>query len=432
MQSLESMWNMILDDVKNSDISEVSYNCFINPIFAVSFDGETLVLGVDSDFQRGLVSAELWFNRVRVSIQNVLGFLPEIKIVTKEQGAVPENQPIAQGAQFTFENFVSGSSNRFAYSAALAVAQSPGGNFNPLFIHGNSGLGKTHLLWAIHNEIKAKHPEMKLICVRGEEFTNELISSIEHDSMDFFHEKYRSADVLFIDDIHFIAGKEATQEEFFNTFNILYQERKQIVLTSDRPPKDIQSLDERIRTRLVMGLLADVSPPDFDTKMAIIHLKAKQLGFVIPDDVAAYIAHQIKSNVRQIEGTVKKLFANFQLTGEKPSTVVAQKAIADIRTDDAPTPVTVDRIMGEVARTYNLTVADITSKNQSKNISHARKIAMYIIREITDLPIMDIGRIFDKDHSTVVYALKSVNNALDKNQFERATVNDIIKNISNN
>lgn len=432
MQSLESMWNMILEDAKNSGISEVSYKCFIDPIFAVSFDGETLVLGVDSDFQRGLVSAELWLNRVKASIQNVLGFLPELKIVTKEQGAVPEDQPLAQGAQFTFENFVCGSSNRFAYSAALAVAQSPGGNFNPLFIHGNSGLGKTHLLWAIHNEIKVKHPEMKLICVRGEEFTNELISSIEHDSMDFFHEKYRSADVLFIDDIHFIAGKEATQEEFFNTFNILYQERKQIVVTSDRPPKDIQSLDERIRTRLVMGLLADVSPPDLDTKLAIIHLKAKQLGFVIPDDVASYVAHQIKSNIRQIEGTVKKLFANFQLTGEKPSTVVAQKAIADIRTDDAPTPVTVDRIMGEVARTYNLTVADITSKNQSKNISHARKIAMYIIREITDLPIMEIGRIFDKDHSTVVYALKSINNALDKNQFERATVNDIIKNISNN
>lgn len=432
MQSLESMWNMILDDARNSGISEVSYKCFIDPIFAVSFDGETLVLGVDSDFQRGLVSAELWFNRVKASIQNVLGFLPEIKIVTKEQGAIPEDQPLAQGAQFTFENFVCGSSNRFAYSAALAVAQSPGGNFNPLFIHGNSGLGKTHLLWAIHNEIKEKHPEMKLICVRGEEFTNELISSIEHDSMDFFHEKYRSADVLFIDDIHFIAGKEATQEEFFNTFNILYQERKQIVVTSDRPPKDIQSLDERIRTRLVMGLLADVSPPDLDTKLAIIHLKAKQLGFVIPDDVASYVAHQIKSNIRQIEGTVKKLFANFQLTGEKPSTVVAQKAIADIRTDDAPTPVTVDRIMGEVARTYNLTVADITSKNQSKNISHARKIAMYIIREITDLPIMEIGRIFDKDHSTVVYALKSINTALDKNQFERATVNDIIKNISNN
>jgi len=432
MQSLESMWNMILEDAKNSGISEVSYKCFIDPIFAVSFDGETLVLGVDSDFQRGLVSAELWLNRVKASIQNVLGFLPELKIVTKEQGAVPEDQPLAQGAQFTFENFVCGSSNRFAYSAALAVAQSPGGNFNPLFIHGNSGLGKTHLLWAIHNEIKVKHPEMKLICVRGEEFTNELISSIEHDSMDFFHEKYRSADVLFIDDIHFIAGKEATQEEFFNTFNILYQERKQIVVTSDRPPKDIQSLDERIRTRLVMGLLADVSPPDLDTKLAIIHLKAKQLGFMIPDDVASYVAHQIKSNIRQIEGTVKKLFANFQLTGEKPSTVVAQKAIADIRTDDAPTPVTVDRIMGEVARTYNLTVADITSKNQSKNISHARKIAMYIIREITDLPIMEIGRIFDKDHSTVVYALKSINNALDKNQFERATVNDIIKNISNN
>ena len=258
-----------------------------------------------------------------------------------------------------------------------------------------------------------------------------MYASIENGSMTAFHEKYRSADVLLIDDIHFIAGKESTQEEFFNTFNILYQDHKQIVVTCDRPPRDIQSLEERIRTRLVMGLTTDVGAPDFDTKVAIINSKARGLGFEMPTDVVEFIAHQIKSNVRQIEGTVKKLYALQQLTGEAATISAATRAISDIRTDDMPTPVTVERILDEVARTYNLTAGDLLSRNQSKNISHARKAAMYIIREIKQMTLLEIGKLFEKDHSSVVYSLKSFTNAVEQDPHELSVVNDIIKNISN-
>lgn len=430
MQSINDIWEAFITHLENS-ISQVSYNVFFkNSCRLDSFDGANMVISFSTTIQKSTAEKE-FISQIHDSFLNTIGFVPTLEFVARDQAQASQPAPPSQGDHFTFDNFIEGPSNRFATVAARAVAKEQGGNYNPLVIYGPSGLGKTHLLWAIHNEIKKNKPHLKLICIRGEEFTNDMYASIENGTMTAFHEKYRSADVLLIDDIHFIAGKESTQEEFFNTFNILYQDHKQIVVTCDRPPRDIQSLEERIRTRLVMGLTTDVGAPDFDTKVAIINSKARGLGFEMPTDVVEFIAHQIKSNVRQIEGTVKKLYALQQLTGEPATISAATRAISDIRTDDMPTPVTVERILDEVARTYNLTAGDLLSRNQSKNISHARKAAMYIIREIKQMTLLEIGKLFEKDHSSVVYSLKSFTNAVEQDPHELSVVNDIIKNISN-
>lgn len=430
MESLGAVFTAFIEKIEDT-VSMATFNTWFRIMRPESFSGRDFVISVPTGFQKGIIE-NVWMPTINEALESTIGFVPNVSIVSQEE--TPEEKAAApsQGDQFTFENFVVGPSNRFAYSAAMAVANKPGGNYNPLFIHGSSGLGKTHLLWAIHNELKKNHPEMNLICVRGEEFTNEMYACIQNKNMEAFHDKYRSADVLFMDDIHFIAGRESTQEEFFNTFNILYQDHKQVVVTSDRPPKDIQRLDERIRSRMVNGLLADVSQPDLDTKIAIIQKKATLLEFELPTDVVLYIAQQIKSNIRQIEGTVKKLYAYRQLTGQQPTREAAKTAISDIRNDDMPTPASMDRIVEEVARTYNVSREDMLSKNQSKNVSFARKAAIYIIRESLNLTLDDIGEYFHRDHATVVYSLKSFTALLEKNKAESTTVQDIIANLANN
>lgn len=349
----------------------------------------------------------------------------------KEEKKEEENDSNPNGEyEYTFGNFIVGSSNKFAHAASLAVAQAPAAAYNPLFIHGESGLGKTHLLCAICNEIKANNPKSNILYVKSEDFTNELIASLSKNSMVAFREKYRPVDVLLMDDIQFIGGKDSTQEEFFHTFNALYEAGKQIVLTSDRPPKEIKTLEDRLRTRFESGLIADIQPPDYETRVAIIKRKAELLGLELSSDVVDYIATRLKTNIRQLEGAVKKIKAYKLLAGMTPTIMTAQNAIRDILNDSQPLSVIIERIINEVARYYEVTPADVKSNKRAAQISLARQASMYIIREVTQISMAAIGEEFGgRDHSTVVYALNQVKNMMETNPHFKNTIDDIIKNV---
>ena len=330
----------------------------------------------------------------------------------------------------TFDTFVVGASNKFAHAAAQAVAANPGKAYNPLFIYGNSGLGKTHLLNAICHEIKRNDPSMKIVLTDGEEFTNEFIEALNHRTTTEFQNKYRKVDVLLMDDVQFIASKERTQEEFFHTFNALTQDGKQIVLSSDRPPKDMPQLEDRMRTRFEWGLLADVQPPDLETRMLIVKRKADALNFDISDDVVEYIAQKLKNNIRQLESAVKKMQAYVQIQGAHVNPATAQQAIRDILSDNKPIPVVVDKIITEVARTYGANPEDLRSKKKDAQTSKYRQISMYIVREVTGLSAKAIGAEFGGRHySTVLYALDEIKKESDTDSALRTTINDIIKNV---
>ena len=318
-----------------------------------------------------------------------------------------------------------------ALAACKAVAKNSGAEYNPLFIYGPSGLGKTHLITAIANEIRKNHPEENIVYVTSEVFGSELINAINNKgSINEFHEKYRNADILLIDDIQFFAHKERMQEEFFHTFYKLHSEGKQIVITSDKPPKELVTLEERLRTRFEGGLIADISAPDFETRIAIIKRKAELLDLNIPSEVAEFMANRLKSNIRQLEGAVKKLKALKHLAGSPPSISMAQSVIRDILTDDQPIPITVEKIIAEVSTVYGVSPDDIRSNKRSSQISNARKVAIYVVREITQMPLASIGTEFGgRDHSTIVYAVNNISSSIKKDSNLNNLVSDIIKNI---
>ena len=460
MESFKELFQMVKDYTRqyvidSKELSELAYQLWIKSLEPVSFDGNTAVLYIKAEFMKKIVE-EKYLDLLTKAFEAVVGFPVKIEILceTSEKGDKKEISPASiqtsspspvlpsysqeeidmnsQGGEYeyTFSTFIVGSSNKFAQAACRAVAQNPANAYNPLFIYGGSGLGKTHLLYAIAGEIKESRPKTNVIYVKGEEFTNELIAAIGAESTKEFHDKYRQADVLLVDDIQFIGGKESTQEEFFHTFNTLYQAGKQIVLTSDRPPKEIKTLEERLRTRFEWGLIADIQPPDFETRIAIIKRKAELLEFHLPDQVAEYIANKLKNNIRQLEGAVKKVQAYCLLDGAPPSIKTAQAAISDIINNDQPAPMTIEKIIEEVARTFGTTADDIRSSKRSSNISNARQIAIYIVREITQLPYDSIGKEFGgRDHSTVVYAMQQIDKKIQKDPKMKATVDDIIKNI---
>ena len=407
-----------------------TYNLFIDGIEPVSFEGSVATLSVRSDFVKGIVETR-YKDLLREAFKELLGFDIDVELtIPAPVEQAPAEVPGGGNYEFTFENFIVGSTNKFAHAAAQAVAANPSGAYNPLFIWGGSGLGKTHLLGAIQFEIHKNFPDYNIVYVDGEKFTNEIISAIHDNTTAEFHNKYRAADVLLVDDIQFIGGKESTQEEFFHTFNTLYNAGKQIVLVSDRPPKEIKSLEERLRTRFEMGLTADIQPPDFETRVAIIRRKADLLGLEMPDEVAEYIANRLKNNIRQLEGVVKKLNAYNKLAQTPPSILLAQSAIREILTDNQPIPVTVERIISEVGRTFGVSAEDIRSSKRSSQISNARQIAMYVIREITQMSMAAIGNEFGgRDHSTVVYATGQVVKNMKQDTKYKETVEDIIKNI---
>ena len=383
-----------------------------------------------SDFKRKIVESR-FMDKLESSFKNVIGFDIQIILVDVEK-AVPVKAEETEDAltdEDTFDSFIVGASNKFAYAAANAVANDPGGKYNPLFIHGNSGLGKTHLLNAIAHQVKLTHPEANIVYTRGESFTNELVKYIGQKSTEAFHDKYRNADILLVDDVQFIAGKDSTQEEFFHTFNALYQAGNQIVLTSDRPPKEIALLEDRLRNRFEWGLMADIQSPDLETRMAIIKRKAEVLNFDLPDDIVQYIAEKLKNNIRQLEGAVKKMQAFVTMQGMPVNIMTAQTAIKDIIVDNSPTPVTINKIVTEVARTYGADSADIYSKKQNAQTTEMRQMAMYIVREMTGLSTKLIGREFNRDHSTVVYSLDKFTKRYHEDSKLRSVVDNIIKNI---
>jgi chromosomal replication initiator protein len=310
------------------------------------------------------------------------------------------------------------------------VATDANSTYNPLFIYGPSGLGKTHLVTAIKHEIIRRNPDKSVIYVTGEAFGNELIKAIDQRDTSVFHDKYRNADVLIVDDIQFFSGKERMQEEFFHTFNKLHSEDKQIVITSDKPPRDLKTLEERIRNRFEWGLIADISTPDFETRFAIIRRKAELLDLKIPDEVTEFIANRLKTNIRQLEGAVKKLKALKMLANSSPTISMAQSVIRDILTDDQPIPITVEKVIAEVANVYGITPEDIRSSKRTSQISTARKVAAYVVREVTGMPLAAIGMEFGgRDHSTIVYAINNVTTALKKDANLKELVDDIIKDI---
>jgi chromosomal replication initiator protein len=415
-------------------LAEATYRVFIQDLTPLSFEGGVVTISARTDFLKKIVD-ERYQPLIKDGFRTLLGFDVDLEFVVPKAAAAAaaESVPVpaapAGSYAFTFENFIVGSTNRFAHAAAQAVAANPSGAYNPLVIYGDSGLGKTHLLNAIRIEISRNFPDYNIVYVDGEAFTNEIISAIRNSSTADFHQKYRAADVLFVDDIQFIAGKESTQEEFFHTFNTLYNAGKQIVLATDRPPKEIKSLEDRIRTRMEWGLIADIQPPDFETRVAIIRRKADLLGLDISDEVAEYIANNLKNNIRQLEGAVKKLNAYYTLEGIPPVVGAAQNAIKDILSESQPVPVTIEKIISEVARTYNISPADIRSMKRSSNVSEARQTSMYAIQEITGMTRQEIGREFGgRDHSTVVYAIKQVKKQMEKDPRYKEVVEDIIKN----
>lgn len=434
MESHIELWNLVREELK-ANLSEVIFNVWLNELELISLDGSRVVLSI-GEFKRRIVEQK-FLVVLKDAFEKVMGFSVEVTLIDasgneakKEQLRQSELEIESKQFENTFKTFVVGSSNKFAHAAATAVAANPGKSYNPLFIYGNSGLGKTHLLNAICHEILQNDPSLNYVMIHGEDFTNELVTSLANKSMSKFREKFRNLDLLIVDDVQFIAGRDASEEEFFHTYNALTDKKKQIVLSSDRPPKEILSLTERLRTRFEWGLLADIQPPDLETRMAIVKQKAEGLGFEIPDDVVQYVAEKLRNNIRQLESAVKKLQAFVIIHGAPLNTITAQNTIKDILNDVKPLPVTIDNIIAEVARTFGGNAADIRSKKRDAMSSKMRKVAMYAVNEVTGLSKEAIGKEFGgRDHSTVIYNLQEIAKMIEKDRNLAAMVNDIIKNV---
>ena len=334
--------------------------------------------------------------------------------------------------EYTFDNFIVGSSNKFAHAACVAVANMPAKNYNPLFIYGPSGIGKTHLLYAITNHLRQKNPNVKVIYIKGEDFTNQMIESLSRQAMSEFREKYRDCDVLLIDDIQFIAGKVSTQEEFFHTFNALYEGRKQIILTSDRPPREIKSLEDRLVTRFEWGLTADIQVPDLELRIAIIKKKAEQVEIELPEDVLTFLAENLRSNIRQIEGAVKKLGARVFLSGEKIDMDLARGCINELLGGAEPTSVTVEKIFSSIYQKYGVKKEELLSAKRSKEVAFVRHITIFLIREVTEMSLPNIAKIFNRDHTTIMNSIENIERRIITDSMLDFEIKEIIKEVSPN
>ena len=434
MNSISDVWQSVLSRLQEQ-LSETTIRTWFDEVDVVTMEDSAFVLHCSNSFKKSTIETR-FMKHIKAALKDIFSSDLEVKILNDEQLAayhgVAPDQPgsLLDSDAFTFETDVVGPQNKLAYAAARAVADKPAENFNPLFIYGDSGLGKTHLLYAIAHQVKRKREDLRIVYIKGDDFTNELIASIREGSNAEFREKYRQAGILLVDDIQFIAGKESTQEEFFHTFNSLHDAHKQIVIASDRPAKEIKSLEERLRTRFEWGLTADVQPPDFEPRVAIVKRKAELLHLDLPEDVAEFIANHLKNNIRQLEGAVKKLNAYYMLEGIQPVISVAQNAIKDILNETQPVPVTIEKIIGEVSRTFNVSPADIRGTKRNANVASARRVAIYILREVTGMSMEEIGREFSgRDHSTIVYSLKTMERDMKNDQHLRETVSDIIKNV---
>ncbi len=440
VNSIEDIWAVVCEECKKT-VSEFAFDCFFVKLKPVSMSGGEFYISCTDEYALGIIEQN-YLDLLNESTKAVMGLDFQVKLIYEDDEEKIKNAELySDGLSFedffSFENFIVGSTNRFAHAASIAVADNPSFAYNPLVIYGPSGVGKTHLMLAIKNKIKKNFPFKKIEYVRSEEFTNQLIKALQDGklglgSIEDFRNKYRNIDVLLIDDIHFIAGKESTQEEFFNTFNTLLQNNKQIVVTLDRPPREVKTLDDRIRSRFESGLLADITAPDFETRVGIIKNKARHAKIELSDSIVYYIAENIKTNTRQLEGIVKKLQALITINKKLPTMFIIQGFIKDIINDTKPEPIKIEKIISEVARTYNVSEGDILSNRRTQNLVLARQMAMYIARETTDLSYKAIGESFGKDHTTVLYNVSRVEEFLKDKPYQRELVDDIINNLKSN
>ena len=448
LEEIGQIWNLVKESFLDS-LSETTINLWFGDVEIVSFENDTLTLGSPGEFKFKTIQ-EKYIDSIRRRFCELLGFDIKVNLIftgsavsadqlksniigmsTNEQ----EDEPVTQlmpsyNFEYTFDNFIVGNTNKFAHAACVAVANNPATNYNPLFIYGNSGLGKTHLMCAIINKMKINNPRVKIIYTKGEDFTNQMIACLTSKTMDEFRDKYRKCDVLLIDDIQFIAGKISIQEEFFHTFNALFEEKKQIILTSDRPPREIKTLEDRLKSRFEWGLLADIEPPDLELRIAIIKKKAELVNVNIPDEVLTFLGENLRSNIRQIEGTIKKLGALSFLSGKTVTMEVAKECLTEFLGGAEPVNVTVDKIFSAVYNKYGISREDIVGAKRNKEIAAARHITIYLVRQITEMSLPNIGKVFNRDHATIMASLKAVEKRLNTEDSFSAELADIRKEVS--
>ena len=435
MQSVSDIWSMVLTRLRE-ELSETTIKTWFDETSVVALEGNDLVLHCSNAFKRSNIQ-DRFLPSIEASLRDIFSSDMTVRLLDDDglrryQDKESEKPTsLMERGEFTFETFIVGPSNRLACSAARAVADAPGQHYNPLFIYGDSGLGKTHLLYAIAHVIRGKLPSAKILYIKGDEFINDYIETVRSGrAMNEFRIKYREADLMLVDDIQFVAGKVETQNEFFHTFNALYESKKQIVLTSDRPPQEMAQLDDRLRTRFEWGLMADVQPPVLETRVAILKNKAAQLGFILPDDIAHYIAGKITANVRQLEGTVKKIKAFKDLDGIEITTDAVDRAIQDM-SKSSEFIITPDTIIREICRYFRLEEDQIKGQSRSRDSLNARQIAMYLIRRMTSLSLDDNGKVFGgRDHSTVINSINKVERKMKTDPSYAEMIKSIITNIN--
>ncbi len=448
---LKELWEKTLNIIKG-ELSEVSFNTWIKSCEPISMSSDTIKISVPNAFTQEILEKR-YKDLVANSIKAICSKLYTIQFLIaseiqnteeaikdkKQKGRLNDDKKIIVNDEmntnlnpkYTFDSFVIGNSNRFAHAASLAVAESPAKAYNPLFIYGGVGLGKTHLMHAIGHYVLQNNKNAKVVYVSSEKFTNELINAIKDDKNEDFRNKYRNVDVLLIDDIQFIAGKERTQEEFFHTFNALHDANKQIILSSDRPPKEIPTLEDRLRSRFEWGLIADIQVPDFETRMAILKKKADVEKLNVANEVMVYIATKIKSNIRELEGALIRIVAYSSLTNREITVDLASEALKDIISKKQSKHITIEIIQDVVANYFNLRVEDLKSQRRTRNVSYPRQIAMYLSRKLTDMSLPKIGEEFGgRDHTTVIHAYEKISDNLNRDESLQHTIDDITKKLT--
>lgn len=440
--NLDSVWTHVLNLIK-VELTEVSFNTWLKTIKPLQLTEDTIVLAAPNEFTKGILEGR-YLDLIKNAIYQVTESEYDVKFTIPGEDLNSINETISfdsidldQKAQlnpkYTFDTFVIGNSNRFAHAASLAVAEAPAQAYNPLFIYGGVGLGKTHLMHAIGHYILNQSQDLKVVYVSSEKFTNELINSIRDDRNNEFRSKYRNVDILLVDDIQFIAGKESTQEEFFHTFNALHEANKQIIISSDRPPKEIPTLEDRLRSRFEWGLITDIQAPDLETRIAILKKKAKVENIDVPDDVMLYIATKIRSNIRELEGALIRIVAYSSLTNKKITVELAEEALKDIISNDRPEEVNVELIKRIVSEEFNIKMDDFNSKKRTRAIAYPRQVAMYLTRELTDLSLPKIGDEFGgRDHTTVIHAYDKIENDIESSDDFKDKIDGLILKINGN
>ena len=435
MNPADDIWAKVIELMKQQGLSPTTIKTWFDDAKAVSLTEDSFTISTPNDYTQSVIKS-LYIPKIEAALKELFSMDLKVVVLTEKElentSAAKQDILFPGTSDYTFERFVVGSSNRYAYSAARAVADIPGrAGYNPLFIYGESGLGKTHLLYAIAHTIHANHPDYKIVYIKGDTFTNELVAAIREGRNQQFREKYREADVFLMDDVQFIAGRESTQEEMFHTFNTLYEAGHQIVFTSDRPPKELLRLDQRLQTRFEQGLPADIKPPDYETRMAIIKTKAVRMGLDLPEFLLQLIAENITANVRQIEGTINKIMAYRDLMGATVDKDTVVRAVKDMFKEKSDILPTADVIIDEVCKFYNIEPTILRGQGRSKDIVLARQIAMYQIRRMTNLSLDEIGQEFSgRDHSTVIHSIRQIVESIKSDSEKAEIVKDITANIN--